>query len=77
MTARAFSEYREIRISGYDFDMSDIQISEYEVNEYENARFHASDRFRSLPSSLKDSSIENLLLLRSHFMNEKKGKLNI
>ena len=34
--SRAFSEYREIRISGYDFDMSDIQISEYEGIEYEN-----------------------------------------
>ena len=33
---RALSEYREIRISGYDFDMSDIQISEYEGNKYEN-----------------------------------------
>ena len=34
--SRAFSEYREIWISGYDFDLSDIQISEYEGIEYEN-----------------------------------------
>ena len=49
VVTRAFSEYRKIRISGYDFDMSDIQISEYEGNEYENACFPASDRFCSLP----------------------------
>ena len=30
-----------------------------------------------LRSSLKDSSIENLLMLRSHFMNEKKKKEHI